>query len=188
MQTICHDFKSPRSDSARRLPSIFMVVPIMFYVVLLGGGYLSVTSYMGYREATKERDLSLDEKAEYDAKKAESEGQLAEVDKERWKAEKLAQWVEGTRAVQPISVAIVRSVPAEVTLGELTLERSLDLPQQINLGVRINNGTLEEVGRIQNAVGNLNYRSYNSQQEKAGEGGLTFRAMLVWQTPTPTQP
>ncbi len=182
MQTICHDFKSPRSDGVRRLPSIFMLVPIMFYVVLLGGGYLSVTSYMKFRDSTAQRDQSREEQAEYDAKKADFETQKTEIDKEVWKAVRLAQWVEGTRTLQPVGVAILRAVPAEISLGELSLERSLDLPQQLNLNVRINNGTLEDVNRIQNALSTLSYRAYNSQQEKAGDGGgLNYRAMLVWQ-------
>lgn len=181
MQTICHDFKSPRSDGARRLPSIFMVVPIMFYVLLLGGGYMGVNSYMAYRDALKLRDIKKDELAGHEAKTAELTEAEGKIQAETRKAEKLAQWVEGTRAMQPVSVAIIRSVPAEITLGEISLERSMDVPQQINLGVRINNGTLQEVNRIQTALGALNYRSYNSQQDKAGEGGLQYRAMLVWQ-------
>lgn len=178
--TTCHDFKSPRTDASKRLPSIFMLVPIMFYVILLGGGYLSATSYMNYREKAKDRDYWHQYQTEQESSKASFESQHADVLKEKWKAEKLAQWVEGTRALQPISVAIIRSVPPEISLGELSLERSAEIPQQIVLGVRINNGTLQEVGRIQNAVGSLNYRAFNSQQAKAGDS-LDYRTMLMWQ-------
>lgn len=180
MNHLCHDFKSPRNDSSKRLPPIFMVVPIMFYFVLLLGSYMSFTSYINYRDAVQQRDEWHQYQSEKDEARARLESEKMEVNQERWKAEKLAQWVEGTRAMQPITVAVSRAISPEISIGELALERSADMPQQISLSVRINNGTLEEVGRIQNAVGNLNYRSYNSQQLKSGDA-LDFRSMLVWQ-------
>lgn len=180
MQTICHDFKSPRTDTARRLPGIFMMVPIMFYAALVGGGYFATNSYMTYRQAAQDRDVWRQQQADHEATRAGFEAEKTVVDTEKKKAEKLAQWVEGTRTLQPITVAVMRSVPPEISLGEMTLERSPEMPQQILMGVKINSGTLEEVGRIQNAVGALNYRAYNSQQTKAGEG-LDYRTLLVWQ-------
>jgi hypothetical protein len=73
-------------------------------------------------------------------------------------------------------------MPPETSLSELALERSAELPQQISLNVRINSGSLEDVAKIQNAVGALSYRAYNSQQLKSGEV-LDYRSMLVWQAP-----
>jgi hypothetical protein len=177
---LCHDFKSPRNDTSKRLQPIFAMIPILFYVVLLGGSYVGITSYLNYREAVASRDQWKAYQAEQDEAKARIETEKTQVTQEKWKAEKLAQWVEGTRALQPISVAIARAMPPEISLAELSLERSLDLPQQITLGVRINNGTLDEVGKIQSALNALSYRSYNSQQLKSGDA-LDFRSMLVWQ-------
>ena len=179
MNHLCHDFKSPRNDTSKRLPPIFAVVPIMFYVVLIFGGYTSVISYLNYRDATQSRDEWKQYQAEQEEAKARFETDKVAVTQEKWKAEKLAQWVEGTRAIQPITVAVTRCVPPEITLGEMSLERSAELPQQITLNVRINSGTLEEVGKIQTAITNLNYRSFNSQQLKSGDA-LDFRTMLVW--------
>jgi hypothetical protein len=178
--TLCHDFKTPRPDASKRLPRIFVVVPIMFYVIVLLGTYVSVTSYVSYRDALQRRDQWKQYQAGQDEAKAALEVQKTSVDHERWKAVNLAQWIEGTRAVQPISVAVTRSVPPEVSLSELALERNAELPQQILLTVRINSGTLEDVSKIQNAVGALSYRAYNSQQLKSGEL-LDYKSMLVWQ-------
>lgn len=180
MNTLCHDFKTPRTDASKRLPPIFAIVPILFYVTVLGGAYLSATSYMSYRDATESRDQWQQYQTGQEEAKAGFESQGAQVAREKWKAEKLAQWVEGTRALQPISVAISRSVPAEISLSELALERSTEIPQQINLSVRINSGTLEEIAKIQSAIAALNYRPYNSSQIKAGDA-LDYRSMLVWQ-------
>jgi hypothetical protein len=62
----------------------------------------------------------------------------------------------------------------------LTLERSTELPSQIILTVHLNNGTLEDISRIQQSMSGLNYRSYNAQQSKTGDT-LEYRTMLVWQ-------
>jgi hypothetical protein len=181
MNILCHDFKSPRNDTSKRLPPIFAVVPILFYVILFGGSYLSVTSYLDYRNATQSRDQWKQYQTEQEEAKAKFEIEKTQVTQEKWKAEKLAQWVEGTRALQPISVAVARSIPPEISLAEFSLERSAELPQQITLSVRINSGTLEEVGKIQTAITSLNYRAYNSQQLKSGDA-LDYRSMLVWQS------
>lgn len=180
MHQPCHDFKSPRPDSSQRLPQIFILVPVMFYVVLLGGTYLGITSYLGYRTAVTSRDEWTQAQSEHDTARMQFETETAEVMKEKFKAEKMAQWIEGTRSLQPISVAIARCLPPEITISEMSLERSLELPQQVGLTVLINNGTLEDVSRIQAAVGLLNYRPFNSQQAKAGEA-LEYKSMLVWQ-------
>ncbi|HSJ04649.1 MAG: hypothetical protein ACAI34_00620 [Verrucomicrobium sp.] len=180
MSLVCHDFKSPRSDSSRRLPQTFIVVPILFYVVFLGGIYLGVTSYMGLRQARLDRDEWTQVKAEQDMNRLKFEAEKVGVLKEKWKAERLAQWVEGTRSIQPITVAIARALPPEITIGELSLERSVELPQQVGITVLINNGTLEDVARIQSAVAQLHYRPFNSQQAKAGEA-LEYKSTLVWQ-------
>lgn len=179
MNYLCHDFKSPRNDTSKRLPPIFAVVPVLFYVILLWGSFTSVMSYMNYREATQSRDQWRQYQTEQDEAKARFEAEKIQVEQEKWKAEKLAQWVEGTRALQPISVAVARSLPPEISIGELSLERSAELPQQITLNVRINSGTLEEVGKIQSAILSLNYRAFNSQQLKSGDA-LDYRTMLVW--------
>jgi len=177
--SICHDFKTPRTDVSKRLPPVFMMVPLVFYVILIGGTFLGAKSFLSFREATRSRDYWKGFQAEQEAEKAKTEEQKNAVDLERWKSEKLAQWVEGTRALQPISVGITRCVPPEITLAELNMERSMELPSQINLTVRINNGGVEEVTKIQNAITGLSYRPYNSQQLKNGDS-LEFKSMLVW--------
>lgn len=181
MQTpICHDFKTPRTDTSKRLPSSFMLVPVIFYISVLGGIFLNINAYVRYRDASLKRDSFRHQQAEHESTKAQLATQENAVIKEKNKAEKLAQWIEGTRTLQPISIAIIRSIPPEITLSDVSFERSADIPAQINLNVRINNGSMEEVSRIQASLQSLNYRPYNSQQLKNGEN-LEYKTMLVFQ-------
>lgn len=177
--TVCHDIKTTRIDASKRLPSAFSIVPIVFYLALLIGGYVNVTSYLGYRKSTQDRDTWKQFQAEQQQAKEGFDAEKAGVFKEKNKAEKFAQWIEGTRSLQPISVAIARSLPPAVTIGEMALERSPEIPSQIILTMLINNGSLEELSKVQQGITTQNYRAYNSQQSKTGDM-LEFHTMLVW--------
>lgn len=179
---VCHDFKSPRVGASTRLPSAMIAVPVLFYLAIVGGGYLNISSYMNYRKAVTERDTWRQSKMEKDEAKAKFEAQIAQLEVQTHKAEKLAQWIEGTRTLQPICVAIARCVPPEITLGDLRIDRRMDMPSQLDLSVRINNGTMQEVAQIQGAVQHIQYRAYNSQQLK-NKDNLEYKTMLVWQQP-----
>lgn len=178
--SLCHDFKSPRVGASMRLPSAFFAVPVLFYLAVVGGCYVNINCYLNYRKAVTERDTWRQSKTEKDLAKAKFESQSAALDVETQKAEKLAQWIEGTRTLQPICVAVARSIPPEITLGDFSLDRRTDMPSQLDLNVRINNGTMQEVSLIQAAIQNIQYRTYNSQQLKNKEN-LEYKTMLVWQ-------
>lgn len=177
-ELICHDFKTPRRDASGRLPNIFMLVPVLFYLALLGGTALNVKFYLDYRKSVTERDNWKRFQAERDTARAQFEVQLAGIESEARRAGKLAEWIETTRTMQPICMAVARSVPAEISLSELSLERAADMASRINLAVRINGGTTQEVGRIQEAIVGQHYRPVNSQQIKNPDN-LEFRTMLV---------
>ena len=177
--SICHDFKTPRPDASQRLPAAFMIIPILVYVALVGGTLWNVRNYMSLSKATQERDSWKQLQGEKHEAQAKFEVAKAALKTSATRAEKLAQWVEGTRTLQPICVALARSLPPTTTLSDMNFDRSVEIPSQINLSVRINGGTMEEVGRIQSAVQNLNYRPYNSQEIKNNDN-LEYKTMLVW--------
>lgn len=177
--SVCHDIKTTRIDASKRLPSAFSMVPVIFYIALLLGGYLNVTSYLNYRKSTQDRDTWKQFQAEQQKAKEGFDTEKAGVVKEKNKAEKFAQWIEGTRSLQPVGVAIARCLPPSVTIGEMALERSPEMPSRIILTMLINNGSLEELSKVQQGISSQNYRAYNSQQSKAGDT-LEFHTMLVW--------
>jgi hypothetical protein len=177
---ICHDIKTPRLDASKRLAPYWAVTPVAFYVMLIFCAYTNITAYLGYRKALQDRDTWKAYQAEQRKAKEKYETEKNAVLKEKARAEKLAQWIEGTRTIQPITVAIARSVPVESTIGQLSLERSVDLPSQIILTLTINNGTVEDVSRVQQNISNLSYHPFNAQQNHTGDL-LEYKTMLVWQ-------
>ena len=177
---MCHDFKTPRTDMSRRLPSSMRAVPVMFYLATLFAAYSVFNDYRGYNTAEQQRREAVARKEELGSATDKLAEEKSKIEEERFRAEAVAKWVEGTRVLQPVSVAIARAMPVETNISELSLERSPDLPAQISLLVRMSNGGLSEIAKIESTVGRLHYRVHSPQQSKTGDQ-IEFRSMLVWQ-------
>ena len=177
---ICHDFKTPRTDMSRRLPNSMRIVPVVFYIVLGLCSYIAINDFRGYKIAERETKEATAEKAKLDEAKTKLDSERATIEDQRTRAESYAKWIEGTRILQPITVAVARAMPPETNITELALERSPDLPEQVSLLVRMANGTLAEVSKVEASLNRLHYRSHSPGQAKQGDQ-VEFRAMLVWQ-------
>jgi succinyl-CoA synthetase beta subunit len=177
---LCHDFKTPRTDTSRRLPNSFRLIPIAFYLAMVAGAYFVTMDVLNYRAAKKDKAQFDQIKAQHEAEKVKFEEQTATLNVETARAQEVAKWVEGTRAMQPICVKIGRSISAEARLSELTLERNEQLPNQLVLTMKLSGGDVSEVQKIQTNIEQLNYRAYSPQQSKQGEV-VDYRSNLVWQ-------
>jgi hypothetical protein len=175
---LCHDFKTPRNDTSKRLPDSFKAIPILFYVSLIAAAYFMTMDWMAYKQAEKDKLQAVATKAQYEATTKELQTEKTGLDAETAKAELLAKWMEGARNIQPISVAIARAMPAEVRLSDLSLERSDQVPSNLALSVRINGGSPTEVGLLESGLSRLQYRSVGSQQSKEGEV-IQYRSTLI---------
>lgn len=179
-QFLCHDFKTPRTDTSRRLPGSMRIVPIMFYAVAVATGFFVFKDIRALKDAERQQVAAEKEKQEIEAESAKLGEEKVKIDNELFRAQSVAKWVEGTRVLQPVSVAIARSMPPETNITELSLERSADLPAQVSLLVRMINASVAEVPKIEGAVGRLHYRTHSGQQAKQGDQ-VEYRSMLVWQ-------
>jgi hypothetical protein len=175
---ICHDFKTPRNDTSKRLPNSFKLVPVAFYLALIGGTYFMTMDYMAYKRALQDKLAAEAVRMEHESVTQQQMADKQALDAETAKAEDVAKWVEGARNLQPISVAIARAMPPEVRLSDLSIERSDQVPSNLSLTVRINGGSANEVALIESSISRLNYRSYSPQQSKTGDV-IEYRSTLV---------
>ncbi len=182
-QFLCHDFKTPRTDMSRRLPASMRMVPVIFYLVLLTSAVFMVKDMTDLRKAERDLTVSTARKDEAVAAKTKLKEEAAAILTEKYRAEGIAKWVEGTRVIQPISVAVARAMPPETNITELSLERNIDVPAQVSMLLRLVNGGAAEIENVQKALDRLHYRSHSPQQAKQGDV-VEFRSMLVWQTPS----
>lgn len=177
---LCHDFKTPRTDTSRRLPNSFRIVPVVFYLALVAGAYFITMDVIGYRSANREKAKYEQIKAQHEAEKARHDSQSSSTSVETARAQEIAKWVEGTRVMQPICVKIGRSLQAEARLSELLIERNEQLPNQLMLSMKLTGSNIQDVQKIQAGVEQLNYRAYSPSQSKQGDV-IDYRSNLVWQ-------
>jgi hypothetical protein len=177
---LCHDFKTPRTDTSKRLPDSFKAVPVLFYLALLAGTYFMTMDWMAYKRAQAGKANSDMIRQQHEAAATKARTEKAALDAETAKAETIARWVEGSRNLQPIGVAIARAMPADVFLSDLTLERSDQVPANLAFSVHINGGGPAEIGQIEASLSRLDYRSYSPQQNKNGQI-IEYRSTLVRQ-------
>lgn len=176
---LCHDFKTPRTDTSRRLPTSFRAIPVIFYVALVGSAYVMTMDYFNYKSALKQKNeasgrkkISADRR---DALKAEKAG----LESEASKAEQVAQWMEGARNIQPIAVKIARAVQAETRITQVALERSEQVPANLALTIHLNGSKVStELAAIESALGQLLYHAYSPQQTKNGDT-VEYHSTLV---------
>ena len=179
---LCHDFKTPRTDTSRRLPSSFRAIPVVFYIALIGSAYVMTMDYFNYKRALKQ-------KVEAEERKTISEGQRdsfmsekAELEAEATKAENVAQWMEGARNIQPIAVKIARAVQSETRITQVSLERSEQVPANLALTIHLNGSKVStELAAIEAALSQLLYVSYSPQQTPNGDV-VEYHSTLVRQT------
>lgn len=176
---LCHDFKTPRTDTSRRLPSSFRFIPVLFYVAVVGCAYFMTTDYFGYKKAQQDKKVADDRKTQLEGERDAFQKELAELEAEAKKAEGVAQWMEGARNLQPIIVKIARAVQQETRLGTLSLERSEQAPANVALTMKVTGtNAATEVAAIESAISQLQYRSYAPQQTKTDDV-IEYRSTLV---------
>ncbi len=179
---LCHDFKTPRADMSRRLPSSFRAIPMIFYVALVGSAYIMTMDYFNYKRALKQRTEAEERQKLSETQRDAFKSEKAALESEAAKAEKVAQWMEGARNIQPIAVRISRAVQTDTRITQVALERSEQVPANLALTIHLNGTKVSsELFAIETSLGQLFYRSYSPQQTKNGDV-VEYHSTLVRQT------
>lgn len=178
---LCHDFKTPRIDASRRLPASFRAIPVIFYVALIGSVYVMTMDYFAYKRAQAQKDDATARRKVSEEQRDAFKSEKTNLEIEAAKADKVAQWMEGARNIQPIAVKIARAVQAETRITQVALERSEQVPANLALTIHLNGSKVAtELSAIEAALGQLLYRSYSPQQTKSGDY-VEYHSTLVRQ-------
>ncbi len=176
---LCHDFKTPRTDASRRLPSSFRAIPVIFYVALIGSAYVMTMDYFNYKRALAQKNDASERKKISQEQRDTLSAEKTSLEGEAGKAEMVAQWMEGARNIQPIAVRIARAVQMETRITQVSLERSEQVPANLALTIHLNGSRVStELTSIESALGQLLYQSYSPQQTKNGEA-VEYHSTLV---------
>ena len=187
------DFKTERKDVAPPLPAYLRLVPIIFYMsiaatILLNGLFLARLS-----QASQVKESSLKQDRSLLSQLDEVKKQRQQLEGEAKKATDLANWVDGSRPLQPLIVDIARSMEGDSSIVEMQLERAQENASQIRLSLRLQTGNTKQLDQTLQTIANSRFRTFSPQQSME-RGEIEYKATLFWQdslreqpTPAPVQ-
>ncbi|MCP4849059.1 MAG: hypothetical protein GY899_14050 [Verrucomicrobiaceae bacterium] len=178
---VCHDLKTDRPDIGQPLPRILTLLPILFVLSVIGAIALNALFFFQLRNAEKAKEEWKLKVATESSKQKEIVAKIETIKDEERRANDVQAWVEGSRQMQPLAVAIARSMDVKSSIAELSLFREAENPNQIKLGFKFDNGGQKQLDATLEAVNGLGYRSYSANQTAGKEGSLDYQATLIWQ-------
>lgn len=176
------DLKTDRKDIAPALPMVMRLVPILFYLSLL---FLAVVGTVASLHAkfVKDRLDSVLQQVEGAKKQIEAtKAERAVLEARIREATDLEAWVLASMPLQPLVVAIVRSMGPQSSIVDLTLERDADTPSQLRFGLRLNTDSDKQLEQTLEVIRSMHYREFNPTQTRV-RGDLDYKANLIWQDP-----
>ena len=178
---ICHDLKTDRPDIGQPLPGVLAFLPILFALSVVAAIGLNVLFFFQLRASERAKEEWVEKTSNETAQQGKISAKITAIKAEEKRALDVRQWVDGARQLQPLAIAIARSMDVKSSITELSLFRDLGNPNQVRIGLKFDNGGAKQLDTSLEAINAMGYRSYSAQQT-AGKGGtLDYQATLIWQ-------
>ncbi|CAN5331488.1 hypothetical protein BH23VER1_BH23VER1_06290 [soil metagenome] len=183
---LCHDLKTERPDVGQPLPAALRLLPFAFYLTTVGAIVLTAYFYFELSSARAAKESWIADEQQQVRLLKDLETVTEEVKTETRRAEEIAAWVEGSRSIQELCLAVSRSMDQDLTISRLSLERQKENPAQIQigmeLGVRRGTDGPRQLDQTLDRLDQINYRSYGRGQTQK-QGVVSFTATLLHQAP-----
>jgi hypothetical protein len=178
MDYIIHDIKTERQNVSEGLPAALKAVPVAFYVACALSVLLSFYFYLGKKayEATTQEMQHRAATAEAEQYQHQSAQQAIAAESQH--AEAIARWLEASGPLQPVVVAIGRSMARDATIAELSLNRNPELPAHTLMQLKVDGAGSQQIESTLSEIYQLNYQTYSAQQVKA-RNATDFQATLI---------
>lgn len=177
---IIDDFKTDRKDILPPLPAILRLVPILFYCSIGVAVVLASVFWLQLKVAKTRLAQQENAVAQADVQLRQVKEQKAHLDGLILRANNIEKWVTASQPIQPLAVAIARSIQKGSTLVELQLSRKEGLAGQIQLALRLATSDPRQLDRIINAISAEGYR-FISPQQSVSNGIFEYKSTLIWQ-------
>tara|TARA_R110000850_G_scaffold185992_5_gene311916 strand:+ start:176 stop:724 length:549 start_codon:yes stop_codon:yes gene_type:complete len=179
MDNIIHDIKTERQNVSPGLPAAYKLVPVAFYVVGIASIFLSLFFFLSKKAYESSQETMQARTSE--ARNAEGRFRVQQqgIVTESQRAEGIARWLEGSRPLQPVTVALARSMAKDSSIAELALERHDDIPANTLMQLKVDGGGSEQIETARAALTSLNYEIFNSRESK-GRDSTDFVGTLIY--------
>ena len=176
-----HDLKTERQDLTKPLPKILIIVPILFFISLIGAIFLNILFFLKIKEAEA---LSSDwqQRAESEGFQKKQTGMTIDlIKKEEQKGQEIHKWVEGSMQMQPLALSVSRSMGPKSSIEELSLYKDKNNPNQILIQLSFINGGQKQLDDTLSAINTVGYRAYSANQSSEQGGKVNYQATLILQ-------
>ena len=176
-----HDLKTERQDLTKPLPKILIIVPILFFISLIGAIFLNILFFLKIKEAEA---LSSDwqQRAESEVFQKKQTGMTIDlIKKEEQKGQEIHKWVEGSMQMQPLALSVSRSMGPKSSIEELSLYKDKNNPNQISIQLSFINGGQKQLDDTLSAINTVGYRAYSANQSSEQGGKVNYQATLILQ-------
>jgi hypothetical protein len=172
------DFKTERKDLLPPLPTIFRLVPLLFYLSIVFFAVVGSAGVWHSRMAEDRRLSLLSETSSLQAEIAQTKAARVALDDQVLEAMDLENWVLGSMPLQPLVVEIIRSIGENSSIANLSLERDPETPSQLKLALTLRTDSDAQLDATLNAIRKLNYIDLSPTQSMV-QGNLEYRATLL---------
>lgn len=172
------DFKTERKDLLPPLPTIFRLVPLLFYLSIVFFAVVGSVGVWHSRVAQERRVSRLGETAALQAEIEQTKAARVSLDDRTLEAMDLENWVLGSMPLQPLVVEIIRSVGTNSSIANLSLERDPETPSQLKLALTLRTDSDAQLDATLAAIRKLNYIDLSPTQSMV-QGNLEYRATLL---------
>jgi hypothetical protein len=184
---IVDDFKTDRKDILPPLPAILRLVPLLFYLTVASSVILCGLFFYQLKLANDSIQTANAGLAEAQAQVASTAADRKLLESRILRATDVQAWVEGSRPLQPLVVAVARSIKEEASLADLKLDRDESSPSSLKLAMRIGTSSTTQLDETTDAISKENFRLLQPEQTLA-EGQINYRATIVPTSVVPTEP
>lgn len=179
------DLKTDRPDIAPPLPLVFRLIPVLFYTVTAGCLFLLGLFYLQIRNFANSRDEWRKQESAFKQQLAQLKTERSNLEGRAKRASDLSDWVETTRALQPLLVKISRSISQESAITEMSFARLQDDPKQIRFSIKLATSTpAQQLERVVAVLAEAGYRNYSPEQ-KLSRGSVDYTSTLLRQVTQP---
>ena len=176
------DFKSDRKDIAPPLPVVLRLVPLLFYCSIAVAVILSTIFAIQFQLAVQKRENHKTATASLGTQTQDAKNQRTALEAQIKNATDIQNWVASSRPLQPLILAITRSMGPRSSIVDLRLDREADNPSQIKMNLSMGTDSTKQLDLTVEKIAELNYRAFSPTQT-LGRGQLDYKATLVHQDP-----
>ncbi len=166
---LIHDLKNERQGLTPALPGVMAVIPLFFYTSLAGAAVLGTFSMLGTKKAITAEQAALAEESDQQSQTALIQKSLVSIMEEQTKAKEVQNWVHSTTPLMTMITGVVNSIKSGNTLTSLSLSRSPENPEHVEMTLLINNGGTAQVEDTRSALSREGYQAFR-EDTKTGNG------------------